>query len=102
MKRCIVLTCVQTGEKWAKWSEEFSNKSCCSYQRTGYKVGDKILEVRGEDECSLVNIVCTLRDDVPHIEVKERNTCDVNKILVNKVDKAIKLAEKILERTGDC
>ena len=60
------------------------------------------MEVKVEEECSLVNIACTLKDEVPHIEVKAENTCDVNKTLVDKVDKVLELTEKILERTGDC
>ena len=102
LKRCTVLTCEQTGENRPRWRREFSNKTCCSYQRTGYKVGETILEVKVEEECSLVNIACTLKDEVPHIEVKAENTCDVNKTLVDKVDKVLELTEKILERTGDC
>ena len=102
LKRCTVLTCEQTGGNRPRWRREFSNKTCCSYQRTGYKVGETILEVKVEEECSLVNIACILRDEVPHIEVKAENTCDVNKTLVDKVDKVLELTEKILERTGDC
>ena len=57
------------------WEKSFATSSCCSYQRQGYKIGEKITTKTTDDGCSHITLICTLNNGLPEIEIQSEYNC---------------------------
>ena len=101
MEDCTRRECVKT-QRAKVWKESFSNATCCSFQRTGFKVGEEIKSLTAVDGCTQVSLLCSNQMGAPDVAVRVQSSCGAatEESMLENFAAVTEILQHISDKTG--